>query len=210
MRHRVFSALLVFAGMLSFSPASTKAEVLTLELAGTVAAFKEMITYALSWNGAVQTKDFCIGLEVGFEPTNTPKLADLPGFALEILEKTSAGRADLHQASQCIVFRNGFALFEGRPAMLLTYWDIDMEIAETLRSRGNHVPSQPVRLSFEPNRLVPMPLDPAFATDIRPDGRMRWDGFGQVGESCGPRYFDFAGDKQNVRTLRVSQHPEIC
>jgi hypothetical protein len=210
MRRHVYSALLVLVGMISFSPTRAKAEELTLELAGTVAAFQEMIAYELSWNSAVQTKDFCIGLEVSFEPTNTPKLADLPAFALETVEKSSDGRANLHQASQCTVFRNGFALFKGRPATLLTYWNIDMEIAETLRSRGSHVPEQPVRLSFEPNRLVPMPVDSAFATYIRPDGRMKWDGFGSVGDSCGPRYYDFAGDARNVQILRVMQHPQIC
>jgi hypothetical protein len=209
MKRSAVAASLVFVALSMSSPTRVKAEELPLALAGAVAAFQEMIAYVLSWDSVVQEKDFCIGLEVAFQ-LNVPKLADLPEAALELLKSNVNGRANLHQASRCTVLRHGFATFNGGAATLLTYWDIDTDIAETLRYRGTNVPELPVRLSFEPNRMSPIPVDPGFAPNVRRDGRMEWDGFGQVGDACGPRYFDFAGDENNVRILKIFQHPQIC
>jgi hypothetical protein len=166
-----------------------------------------MITYALSLESVKGRRDFCIGLEVSPEPVDHPGLADLPRAAFDKLQEVSDSRADLHPASQCVIYGEA-AAFKGRGATLLSYLDGDMEVDEHLRNRGIQVPERPARLSFEPNRLAP--VDWAPSVDIRPDGRMQWDGYGQVGDSCGPRSYDFAGDARNVRILKVWQYPEIC
>jgi hypothetical protein len=200
---------LALAASLTSLPMNAKAEELSLELAGAVAAFQEMIVFARVWATGEERMDLCIGLEVSPEPVEHPGLVDLPEIAFNRLQTTAGARADLHPASQCVIFGPA-AAFKGRGAILLTYWDVDTEIDRSLRYRGVDVPAKPARLSFEPNRLAPDPLRSQPSFDILPNGRMRWDGYGQVADSCGPRYYDFSGDVHDVRILHVLQHPQVC
>jgi hypothetical protein len=185
-----------------------RAEELSLNLAGAVKAFQEMIAYVSSRRASDQgPKEFCIGLEVIPEPVDQPGLGDLPQAAFKKLQK-SLGRAVLHPASQCVIFGTA-AAFQGREAMLLTYGDSDAEIDEILRGRGIEVPKP--RLSFEPNRMAPVGFPQSSSPmDARPDGRMRWDGYGRIGSGCGARSYDFSGDARNVRILSVWREPQIC
>jgi hypothetical protein len=207
MRKHLVATGLAVAALCATFPAPVKADEAPLKLSGAIAAFQEMVAYVLSWDSSEHRQDFCIGLRVSPEPVDHPDLGDLPEAAFNQLQATAGGRADLHPASQCVIFGDA-AAFKGRDAVLLSYWDIDTDFDENLRARGLDVPEEAARSSFEPNRLAPSHPPPYL--DIRPDGRMRWDGFGQVGDACGPRYYDFSGDAQRVRILHVFQHPEIC
>jgi hypothetical protein len=194
---------------LHFLPMKAKAEDLSLKLAGETMAFREMIVSVLSGQFGEAPKDFCLGLRVSPEPVDRPGLADLPEATLVKLQEEMKGDAELHSASQCVIFGPA-AAFKGREAVLLSYWDVDTDINAILAFRGIDVPDTPLRLSFEPNRMAPVIRPPSPLIAIRPDGRMRWDGYGQVADSCGPRYYDFAGDASDVRILDVMQHPQVC